>query len=199
MSNGKGGLAEIAVAGVIALLVGNALYKEYQKENDIKKKKEMLKKPIRDFDSRKSLDPQIDLHRGLINTMDELREMLLASIDEMEKDLILAYPISVGMLMRSSIEQAIKVFIQKNGEEFVKKEYPRNEEKIIKMLSDKEDKVSQKLLADLKFLKEEKVRKTLNNVVHFPENLEKIEKKITELSTNTDLLSFVRDAAAHRL
>jgi len=187
------GLAVLAL--IVAAVLGYSAYKDYKEENSRKKKIKQLEEKFREFDCEKFLDPGNKLHRGLMNTVNELRDMLIDSLIEMEETPIFRYPIATGMLMRSSVEQAIKVYIDSNGAIVDMYAY-KNEKTMAKILENKKDEKSQKLMVGLRHIMNQEVRDALNDMVHSPEDIEKIEKTVIELSIATPLLEFVKDAAS---
>jgi len=186
----KGGLTALAL--IIAALLGYATYTNYKKENSRK----LLEDKFKEFDCTRFLDPKNKLHRGLMNTVNELRTMLLDSLTKMDETPAFRYPIAAGMLMRSSVEQAIKVYIESNGGTIYKYDPSKNERTMEEILKDKKDEKSQKLMKGLKHIMNQDVRAVLNDVVHSPEDIEKIEKTVIELSIEAPLLEFVTGAAA---
>lgn len=106
--------------------------------------------------------------------MNELRMMLLDAVENMNEMPIFRYPISAGFLMRSSIEQALKVCIKNNGGEFGKF-YADNEKTIVRMLADGSDESSKRLKVDLETLMNNDIRNKLNDIVHTPADVKDVE------------------------
>ena len=193
MSDGKIGAIDVA-AGILIILLGYATYKEYLNAKDEQRRMEIIRRAFKEFDCEKYLNKNNKIHLGLMNTMNELRTMLLDSLDFKEKDLIIKYPISIGMLMRSSIEQAIVVYTTEHGEEKRRENY-QNERIMMQILKEKTDEHSIELLKKMKFLRKEKIREKLNGIVHEPHNIEEIKQKIINFSIETCILKFIKDTA----
>ena len=193
MSNGKINAIGFA-AGIILALLGYSVYNEYQNEKDELNKILILKKAFEEFNCDKHLDEKNKTHLGLINTTNELRDMLLHSLDFKEKKLDILYPISVGALMRSSIEQVVVVYIERQGKKREYRHY-QNEKIMIQILNEKSDEDHTNLMRKMKILMDKKTRKTLNGIVHTPYDIEKIEQTMIEFSTEAGILKFITDTA----
>ena len=193
MSNGKINAIGFA-AGIILALLGYSVYKEYLNENDELKKIMILKKAFEEFNCDKYLDEKNKTHLGLINTTNELRNMLLDSLDFKERKLDILYPISVGTLMRSSIEQVVVVYIERQGEKRKYRHF-QNEKIMAQILKEKSDNDHVDLMKKMEILMNKKTRKTLNGIVHTPYDIEMIEQTMIEFSTKVGILKFITDTA----
>ena len=193
MNNGKIDAIDV-IAGILLALLGYGVYKEYQNEKDERKKIEVLKKAFEEFDCDDYLNEKNETHCGLMNVANELRNMLLDSLDFEEKKLTIKYPISMGALMRSAIEQVVIVYIERQGKERRNKHY-QNEEIMMQILEGKPDEYHKKLMKKMDFFMKEDIRKVLNDIVHVPYDIKKVEKIMINFSTEAGVLKFVKDAA----
>jgi hypothetical protein len=193
MNNGKVDAIDV-IAGILLALLGYGVYKEYQNEKDERKKIEVLKKAFEEFDCDDYLDEKNETHLGLMNVANELRDMLLDSLDFKEKKLTIKYPISMGTLMRSAIEQVVIVYIERHGKERRNKHY-QNEEIMMQILGGKPDEHHIKLMKKMDFFMKEDIRKVLSDIVHAPHDIKKIEKLMINFSTEAGVLKFVKDVA----
>jgi len=194
MSNGKIDLVDIA-AGIIVVLLGYAIYDEYSKEKDKKKKKKILEDSFKKFNFDEILDLDKELHRGFKNAVDELRKMLLGSLIKMDEKPFFDYPIAAGMLMRSSYEQSIKVFIESNGGK-IARSLKANEKEMLNLLQSKNDEQSKILKGKLETFIKDGIKNTFNEIVHSPENIEKVKTTMIEHSVEASLLLFISDTIA---